>query len=144
MHQTAFETPDFQPCAAPAPEKTLILLRILMRTCRAKARIEVFQTCALLLNAPKQGAQDYADALLRVLSTALPAGPVIHSVTTPDRSFDERWLLSLFDAILRQDHASASFLLRSRLPVHYRRPVGWLASELLERLDPMPEQNSQV
>ncbi len=114
-------------------EPALVLLRVLMRTCRAKARVEVFETCALLLHAPQEGAQDYADALLRILGSALPSGLIIHSVKAQERSFDENWLLALFAALERDDDASTSFLLRARLPLHLRRPVGWLAAELVRR-----------
>lgn len=119
---------------SPQVEPALALLRVLMRKCRAKARVEVFETCALLLHAPDQGAQAYADALLRVLSGALPVGPVIHGVSASEQSFDESWLVSLFSAIRREDSASVAFLLRSRLPLHLRRPVGWLAAELVHRM----------
>lgn len=128
--------------ASPVPlvqDPALVLLRVLMRKCRAKARVEVFEACALLLHAPKEGAQDYADTLLRVLDSALPKRPVIHSVTAQERSFDESWLLALFAAISREDHASVTFLLRARLPLHLRRPVGWLAAELVERMGSVAE-----
>ncbi|NBB97569.1 MAG: hypothetical protein GVY34_05260 [Alphaproteobacteria bacterium] len=116
-------------------EAALTLLRVLMRTCRAKARMPVFEACALLHHSPAQSAQVYADALLRALVQALPKAPVIHTVTAAERSFDEAWLLALLSAIGRKDHASATFLLRARLPLHYRRSVGWLAAQLAERLD---------
>lgn len=116
------------------PDRSLALLRLLMRNCRAKARIEVFEACHLLRANPRNGGQDYADALLRVLGQALPNGPVIHQLHAAERSFDEAWLLSLFAAIARDDHASAAFLLRARLPHHMRRPVGWLAGELVRCL----------
>lgn len=125
-----------EPCAQPPKqvEPALVLLRVTMRKCRAKPRVEVFETCALLLHGPDQGAQAYADALLRVLSGALPVGPVIHDVSAAERSFDESWLVALFDAMRREDTASATFLLRSRLPLHLRRPIGWLAAELMRRM----------
>ncbi len=119
------------------PDPGLALIRVLMRTCRAKARVDVFQTCALLMHAPQEGAQEYADALLRVLAQALPQGPIIHAVNAPERSFDESWLLALFAAITRADHGSVAFLLRARLPLHLRRPVGWLAAELVARMRPL-------
>jgi hypothetical protein len=127
---------------APIPlvqDPALTLLRLLMRQCRAKARVEVFETCRLLLHNPREGAQDYADALLRILGTALPRGPVIHDIRARERSFDEDWLLALFSALQRDDHCSVSFLLRMRLPRHLRRPVGWLATELVQRLPAMTE-----
>lgn len=137
----ALESPQAAPVSL---ERELVLLRVLMRKCRAKARVEVFETCALLLHAPKEGAQDYADALLRVLATGLPSGPVIHAISAQERSFDEKWLLALFAAIQRKDQGSVAFLLRARLPLHVRRPVGWLAAELVNRMDSVPEQIPQV
>ncbi|CUX83176.1 MAG: Ribosomal protein L22p/L17e [Roseibaca calidilacus] len=122
----------------PQPQRSdaaLTLLRVLMRTCRAKARMPVLEACALLHHSPAQSAQVYADALLRALVQALPKPPVIHTVAAAERSFDEDWLLALLSAITREDHTSATFLLRARLPLHYRRSVGWLAAQLAARLD---------
>lgn len=121
----------------------LTLLRLLMRQCRAKARLEVFEACRLLLHNPREGAQDYADALLRILGTSLPKGPVIHDIRAQERSFDEDWLLALFTAIQRDDHCSVTFLLRARLPLHLRRPVGWLATQLVQRMQALTDQNPQ-
>lgn len=129
--------------AISAHEPALLLLRVLMRQCRAKARVEVFETCRLLLHDPREGAQDYADALLRILWTALPKPPVIYDLRAQERSFDENWLLALFAAIARDDRASASFLLRARLPLSLRRPVGWLAGQLVLRMQTMTDGNSQ-
>lgn len=136
--QTAALVPQIAQNGAP-PESALTLLRLLMRQFRAKARVEVFETCRLLLHSPREGAQDYADALLRILGTALPRGPVIHDIRARERSFDEDWLLTLFSALQRDDHCSVSFLLRMRLQRHLRRPVGWLASELVQRMPVMTE-----
>jgi hypothetical protein len=126
-----------QPFATPAfANSGLSMLRMLMRTCRAKARLEVFEACALLHHSPNQSAQVYADALLRALANALPRPPVIHAMNSDEYSFDERWLLSLMSAIARDDQASARFLLRTRLPLHYRRSIGWLCAQLVARLEP--------
>ncbi|WP_139257494.1 hypothetical protein [Natronohydrobacter thiooxidans] len=140
--QTAALVPHSAPFGAPL-EPTLALLRLLMRQCRAKARVEVFETCRLLMHNPREGAQDYADALLRILSTGLPKAPVIHDLRATERSFDEDWLLALFAALQRDDRCSATFLLRARLPLHLRRPVGWLAAELVQRMQALTERNSQ-
>ena len=129
--------------ALPAPQETcrdqrhgaaLALLRVLMRQCRAKARLEPFEACAVLQNAPHEGAQPYADALLRILAQGLDHGPVIHRVGAPECSFDENWLLALMDAISRDDRTSTAFLLRARLPLHLRRHVGWLTVQMMQRL----------
>jgi hypothetical protein len=137
MQNVAFLQDSEPPTLALDP--VLTLLRLLMRQCRAKARVEVFETCRLLMHSPREGAQDYADALLRILGTGLPAGPVIHHLRAQERSFDEDWLLALFRALQRGDNGSATFLLRARLPLHLRRPVGWLAAELLRRMPGMTD-----
>lgn len=133
MHSQTQPSP-FEPAAQPQGDPTLVLLRVLMRTCRAKARLPIFEACALLHHSPANSAQVYADALLRALWQALPRPPVIHAVAAAERSFDENWLLALTGAIARGDHASATFLLRARLPLHYRRSVGWLAAQLVDKL----------
>ena len=140
--QTAALAPD-SALSIPPHDPALALLRLLMRQCRAKARVEVFETCRLLMHDPREGAQDYADALLRILGAGLPKGPVIHDLRAQERSFDENWLLALFAALGRGDHASTAFLLRARLPLHLRRPVGWLAAELVQRISAMTERNHQ-
>lgn len=141
--QTACSSPCLMTNAG-SQDPALALLRLLMRQCRAKARVDMFETCKLLLHRPREGAQDYADALLRVLSLALPKGPVIHDLRAQERSFDEDWLLALFAALKRDDQCSASFLLRARLPRHMRRPVGWLASELVQRMAAMTDQKPKL
>ncbi len=117
-----------------SPDGLLLMLRILMRQCRAKARMEVFTACALLQQLPAQATQAYADALLRSLAQARPDGFVIWPPQTTERSFDESWLLSLMAAIGREDHASVAFLLRRHVPHAYRRSVGWLAAQVAARL----------
>lgn len=134
---------DRQSAPDTGQEAALLLLRLLMRQCRAKPRIEVFEACSLLTHSPQRGAQAYADALLRVLAAVLPRGLVIHHLQARERSFDESWLLSLFTAVSRQDHASAAFLLRARLPLHVRRQVGWLASQLVLQMDGLSKRNDQ-
>lgn len=89
----------------------------------------------MLQNAPYEGAQPYADALLRVLAQGLAHGPIIHHSGALECSFDENWLLALMDAISRDDHASTAFLLRARLPLHLRRHVGWLTAQMMQRLN---------
>jgi hypothetical protein len=120
--------------SAAAKDATLVMVRVLMRQCRAKARMEVFSACALLHRNPSQQAQAYADALLRTLAQVVPSGFVVHAPQAIERSFDEDWLLALMGAIARDDTASTTFLLRARLPRHVRRNVGWLAAQMQARL----------
>lgn len=127
LHSTLVEPSQFA-------ESTLVMLRVLMRQCRAKARVEVFTACAFLQQNPSHLAQAYADALLRILAQALPSGFVVHAPQSAERSFDENWLMALMDSIRRGDQSSTDFLLRARLPHSVRRSVGWLAAQMQERL----------
>lgn len=119
------------PVPAPADVQRLNWLRLLFRSCRAKARLDLFQACALLGVERPDSAQLYADALLRALSARSARALVLNPPGTATLGFDERWLLSLLAAIARGDEPSRDFLLRSRVPQADRRAIGWLATRLV-------------
>jgi hypothetical protein len=110
-------------------------LRFVARTCRAKARLDVFQACAMLSAHPQAAAEAYADALLRALTAGFRRPPVIYETTATEMSFDEQWLAATICAAAREDEDSLRFLLASRLPHHMRRQIGWLAAQLALRLE---------
>jgi hypothetical protein len=110
-------------------------LRVLALTCRAKARLDLHQACAMLSICPEQAAEAYADTLLRSLSDGFGRAPLLHQPGARELSFDEAWINALLSAHLRNSPESAVFLLASRLPRHVRRQIGWLAARLAERLD---------
>lgn len=134
---TSLATSDVQPTygfGQPAAHQLLARLRFLGRTCRARARIDAYGACAMLSSDPAASAQAYADALLRVLGQGFGRSPVLYAPGNAELSFDERWLLSLIDAVMREDIDSLRFLTVSKIPRHLRRQVAWLAARLVDRL----------
>jgi hypothetical protein len=126
------DAPD--PAPAPVP-RGVALLRVLAPACRAKARLDLFQACAMLAMDRDQAAQAYAEALVRTLHQGLGRAPVLHRVGEAEMSFDERWLAALFDAQARGDDDSFAFLIRRRLTRGATRQIGFLVAALARRLE---------
>ncbi|MCR8827507.1 hypothetical protein [Pseudosulfitobacter koreensis] len=106
-------------------------LRIAACGCRASARIEVEQACAMIDASP--------DKALHTLLGALPAAfgrPTrFYRLGESELSFDERWLLAAIDAARRADSDSLYFLIARRVPVHLRRWVAFLLHSVAATLD---------
>lgn len=129
-----------RPVAAPQPVgdpalNRLNKLRLLALRCRAAARLDLFQACALLSTDRQTAANAYADALFRTLGQGLGRPPRIFVPGSTDLSFDERWLMALIDATETGDEASRTFLLSSRLRPEARRALAFLVTNLTDRLD---------
>jgi hypothetical protein len=123
--------------AEPAPAAIppgVALLRVLAPACRAKARLDLFQACAMLSLDRDQAAQAYAEALVRTLAQGLGRLPVLHRAGTAELSFDEAWLAALFAARARGDDDSFTFLTRRRLARGAARQIGFLVAALAARL----------
>lgn len=138
---------DAQPLfdvSTPAPARELVddlafarlnKLRLLALRCRAAARLDLFQACALLSTDRETAANAYADALFRTLDQGLGRPPRIYVPGSRDLSFDERWLMALIEATESGDDASRTFLLTSRLRPKARRALAFLVKNLTDRLD---------
>lgn len=96
--------------------KLLNLLRFHAASCRASARLDLFEACAVLdPTAPSRTEDVHAPILLRVLGQALDAQPVFLRPGDEDVSFDEHWLIAVLSAVARADHDSFAFLVRRRV-----------------------------
>ncbi len=103
-------------------------LRLVAMQCRAKARADLFEACALL-SMDRTGSQAaHAEALMRCLNQALGQTARLHAPGTDELSFDEAWLMQLGRAVARGDEASTTFLLCSRIAVEHRRSIRFLVS----------------
>lgn len=121
-----------QPEAAPIPDARLDWLRAVAGKCRCTARADLFRACAVLSVDRSAAAKAYAEALIR----AMPSGRMtFYRPGSADISFDESWLMALWDAADRGDDASLTFLLARRLPAHTRRQVGFLVANVSRQLD---------
>ncbi|MEL6286496.1 MAG: hypothetical protein AAFQ18_09810 [Pseudomonadota bacterium] len=73
--------------------------------------------------------------LLRLLPHALKRRVVFHRPGATETTFDEDWLLRLFEAIRLNDADTISFALGSRVTPTLRPAVRTLAQQVIERLD---------
>ena len=144
----ALRTAPATPPLSPAEAARLNALRRLFQLSRARARLDLFEACAMLAAQPQRSGPAFAEALLRTLEANLGRALVLYRPGEALLSFDERWLLALLAAALRADGASMAFLLASRLPRHARRQTGWLIARLAETAplpdSPQPEIRSQA
>ncbi|MEM9425831.1 MAG: hypothetical protein AAGA06_03930 [Pseudomonadota bacterium] len=108
-------------------------LRFVSLGCRAKARTDLFEACALLTVTRSQSFKAHAEALLLCLNQALGKQAVFYRPGVAERSFDENWLLRLSVALARGDEASATFLLYSRVAREHHRHIRFLISRMSER-----------
>lgn len=94
-------------------------LRFLSASCRAAARLDLSEACAMLAPDRETAAEAYAMALMRTLSQALGHRPVIRAPGA-EPSFDELWLMRLIERAHACDDDSISFLIMRRIPPNTR------------------------
>lgn len=105
----------------PAPDvhmQRLNRMRFQAIECRAKARVDVFEACALIST---QSADAYTSALIRAFRSSTGHEPVFHAPGTKELSFDEKWLYQLFFCVDQGDLDSVNFLLKRRLTPYKQR-----------------------
>lgn len=108
-------------------------LRIAALDCRAAAREDVFQACAMLSEDRDAARTAFAEAMMKCLPQAIGKAPkILAPAVLSEVSFDEAWLLQLVAASGRQDTDSMWFLLRSRVAAPLQRHVAFLANGLSE------------
>ena len=101
-------------------------LRFAALSCRAKARTDLFQACALLAIDRNQSLRAHAEALMMCLNEAIGTRTVLYRPGTDEHSFDEAWLLRLATALSSGDEATTAFLLRSRVAREHHRHISFL------------------
>lgn len=107
-------------------------LRFVTMGCRAKARTDLFEACALLSVDRTSSSEAFSVALMRCLGQALGQRPRLLQPGSSEISFDEAWLLQLARATKRGDESSIAFLLASRVPHHLRRHIRFLVARISE------------
>ncbi|MEO9896910.1 MAG: hypothetical protein ABJD13_03560 [Paracoccaceae bacterium] len=105
-------------------------LRFKAMQCRAKPKTDLFQACALLQVTRSANYEAHAEALMRCLAEALGKQPRLYAPGTIEMTFDETWLVEVGQAYARDDQASLSFLLGSRVLPEHRRLVRFLVGRI--------------
>ncbi|MEM9761202.1 MAG: hypothetical protein AAF968_01600 [Pseudomonadota bacterium] len=109
------------------------------RQCAAQARLSRKIDGADLLDVlPRHGGPLHDETLLlllRLLPEALKRRVVFHRPGATETTFDEDWLLRLFEAISVNDDDTISFALGSRVSPRLQPAVRSLAQQAITRLD---------
>ncbi len=136
MTGSARPSPELDPVATAAEVSPLLHhLRHAAREARCKSYTDLFGACAALSGNPIVARQAAADVLMRCLSQALGRKPILLREDEAELTADEAWLMALARALKREDTASATFLLHSRVPVPQRRNLVFLLRAVLARFD---------
>lgn len=129
-------SPSERPTSSLSNQSYLNFLRFVALDCRAKARADIFEACALLSLEKSTSQVAHADALMRCLDQALGKRAVLYRPGTEETSFDEDWLLELGRAIARGDEQSTTFLIFSRVRPQSRRHVRFFMGGITECFSP--------
>ncbi|MDF0603335.1 hypothetical protein P1J78_21615 [Psychromarinibacter sp. C21-152] len=132
VHPLDTQAPAFRQTMNAADRSLLEHLRVTALDCRAAARADLFEACAMLAVEKPKAREAHAKTLIRTLSQILGKAPRFHRPGVAELSFDEDWLVALSRAVRREDHDSIAFLLRSRVPQHARRSLLFLMAMVSE------------
>lgn len=113
-------------------------IRFLAATCRASARLDLFDACSDPGAVADQGEEAQIVTLIRVMGQALGTRPVFRRPGEPDLGFDEAWLVATIGARMSDDASSFAFLLGRRVAGPYRRAFAILVTALADHLADTP------
>ncbi|MEM6823703.1 MAG: hypothetical protein AAF566_01215 [Pseudomonadota bacterium] len=108
-------------------------LRMVALECRAAARADLFEACALISTHPSLAKTAYAEALIKCLPQAIGKTPRMLRPGETEVTFDEAWIAQLVTASATKDFDSFDFLLRSRVEPWARRNVAFLVTSFSEQ-----------
>ena len=111
----------------------LEMVRFQAMSCRASARTDLFEACAVLAMSTIQAQATHAETLVSCLGPTVGRRSVFFRPGTDELSFDEAWLARAFEALLRNDEQSFEFLIRSRIPFEARRSIAFLIRQIVEQ-----------
>lgn len=118
----------------PETQKELLnRFRIANLGCRAAARKDLFEACAVLSTSGQVAKNAYTETLMRCLSQALGKSPKLFGPNVEEISFDEAWLLRSVESAASKDWDSFEFLIGSRVPRSARRNLGSLLTGISEQ-----------
>ncbi|MEM8959229.1 MAG: hypothetical protein AAGC86_15625 [Pseudomonadota bacterium] len=102
---------------------------------RARAGIDPVETCELLELDRYAATRTYLTALAMSLTEAIGDEPMMNAPGCVRFTFDEAWLLRLFERCQAQDAESMAFLISSRVPHRYRNSIAFLVNGLVARFE---------
>ncbi|MEK0165561.1 hypothetical protein VWX35_02280 [Phaeobacter sp. A36a-5a] len=108
-------------------------LRLAAMGCRAAARTDLFEACALLCVDGEDARRTYVDTFVKCLPEAMPRRIKWFRPGTAEVSFDEAWVMRCLSCVSAQDYDSLGFLLRSQIDPARRRYIGFLLGRISEQ-----------
>lgn len=117
----------------PRYRDTLNHLRLAAMACRAAARTDLFEACALLCLDGEDAKRTFVATFVKCLSEAVHAQVKWFQPGTRELSFDEAWVVRCLISIETADTASLRFLLGSRVDISDRRYIGFLLGRISEQ-----------
>ena len=97
---------------------------------RAYPRLDILKACQLISLDIDLLSSEMLEIFIRSLPEAFGRQIVIHNPGTKQLSWDEKWLLSIIEAVSRADYDSVHFLIRSAVKQKHRREFLTIAHEL--------------
>lgn len=102
---------------------------------RARTGIDPVETCELLELDRYAATRTYLTALAMSLTEAIGDEPMMNAPGCTRYTFDEAWLLRLFERCQARDAESMAFLISSRVPHRYRNSIAFLVNGLVARFE---------
>ena len=102
---------------------------------RGGAGIDPVETCELLELDRYAATRTYLTALAMSLTEAIGDAPQMNAPGSARYTFDEAWLLRLFERCQAKDAESMAFLISSRVPHRYRNSIAFLVNGLVARFE---------
>jgi len=136
-------SPDNQRPSGPRPPAQQITatdrallnqLRMAAMGCRAAARTDLFEACALLALDGEDAKRTFIDTFVKCLPDATRAPIKWFAPGTVEMSFDEAWVMRCVSRIVADDQDSLSFLLKSRIAPAERRYIGFLLGRISDQI----------
>ena len=97
---------------------------------RAFPRLDMFKACQLISCEIELLSSEMLELFIRSLPQAFGRQSIFHLPGTGRLSWDEKWLLSIVNAVSRADYDSVHFLIQSVVRKKHRREFTKIASEL--------------
>jgi len=133
MEHGAFErpAPTFQMTLA--QRAVLNHLRLAAMACRAAARTDLYEACALLTLDGEDAKRTFVETFLKCLPGATRKPITWFAPGAAELSFDESWVMRCLFCIWDDETSNLSFLLKSRITPADRRYIGFLLGRISDQ-----------
>ena len=108
----------------------LDFFRVTYQLSRAKPKIDLIRACDLLKSQDEAALSAHIETLIRGLPSLLGCSAKFSDPGCDELTFDEAWLIRIFQSYISSDEASTKFLLSSRLNRRVHRHFLYLVEKI--------------